>query len=150
MRSRISDRYVYPKFVGLKCGPSKAKQSFAAECDVNRIMSRYHKTGVLGNPLDTRRPYFGDFSSVPDYQASLEFVRGAERAFLALPTSLRLRFGNDVQNILAFVADPANAKEAIELGLLPKPPLYTGELQKGEPAVPAGTPGGSPKPATPA
>lgn len=147
MRSRISGLYQYPKIAGISFAKSgKTKQSFASECDVNRVMARYRKTGVLGNPLDTRRPYFGDFSSVSGYQESLEFVRGAERAFLALPTDLRMRFGNDVAALLRFVADPVNAKECIELGLLPKPPLDNSDRRATIDKPAAGAPTEPPKP----
>lgn len=36
--------YVKPR---LTCGPGKTKQSFAAQVNVNNIVARYHKTGML-------------------------------------------------------------------------------------------------------
>ena len=52
--------------------PSRTKQSFAAETDINQIMARYQKTGVLSvDPLDAARaanPLYADVSGLPSYQ----------------------------------------------------------------------------------
>ena len=47
-------------------------------------------------------------------------VQDAESAFAALSSKIRNRFDNDAALLLAFMQDPANEKEAQELGLAPQ------------------------------
>lgn len=95
--------------------PGRTKQSFKEECDVNLIVAKAQKTGVLpmkGNPL------YGDFSEVPEYQEALETVRVAGDQFRGLPAHMRERFENDPAQFLRFVSDPSNAGEMAKLGLM--------------------------------
>lgn len=101
--------------------PSLTKQSFQDECDINVIMARYEKTGQLDH-VNTARPEFGDFAAVPDYQTAMNTVLEANSMFDAMPSGIRDRFGNDPAQLLAFVNDPANREEAIELGIVDRPP----------------------------
>lgn len=100
--------------------PTMAKQAFKAECDINNILSRYNKTGVLEHITDSKALY-GDFIDVDDYHASLDKVIESEALFKALPSKLRNRFDNDPGEFLAFVGDPQNKDEMIELGLMKDP-----------------------------
>lgn len=63
-------RGVAPK---LMCGPSRVHTSFAKSADINVIMHRYQKTGILVDPRysSERVPRFGDFSDIPDYDVLL-------------------------------------------------------------------------------
>lgn len=110
-------------------GESCTKQSHQAECDINTILKRYQKNGVL-----THYAKFGghyeDLPSDIDYQAGMNAIIQAEDAFMSLPSQLRNRFSNDPARFLAFVQDPANAGELESLGLTrPKPaePLLAAE-----------------------
>ena len=99
--------------------PSMTQQHFKDECDIDRILRKYNKTGFLVNPLEARRPAkWGDFSSVADYQASMNRLVQVQEAFEALPSRVRERFRNDPMQMLAFLEDPANKDEAIKLGLV--------------------------------
>lgn len=102
---------------GIRCGKGATKQSFKDECDVNNILAKYQKTGLLTH-YSNANPRFGDFSSVPDYRSSLDLVRKAQEYFMELPAALRGRFKNDPAVLLEFVADSRNKQEAIELGLI--------------------------------
>lgn len=97
--------------------PSLTKQSFSDECDINVIMARFEKTGVLTSE-NAQSPRYGDFSDVIDYDESLRVVMEAEEAFMALPAKVRARFQNDPSEIIEFVRDPANLQEAVSLGLI--------------------------------
>lgn len=99
-----------------KAGTSRTKQSFKAECDVNRIVARHRLTGQLTH-VTTRLPQFLDMSSIPDYQTALNLVLDAQAGFMQLPAVLRKRFGNNPAALLDFVRDPANADELVALGL---------------------------------
>jgi len=111
------------------CKGGKTKQSFKGECDINKLMARYAKAGVMptGNA-----GVFADVSDVPDYQRSLELVDSAQRSFNALSLQVRRRFDYNPLNLMKFLADKANDKEAIELGLVVKP---AEPVQPANPAV---------------
>lgn len=98
---------------------SRTQQHFKDECDIDRILKKYSETGFLVNPLEPRRPAkWGDFSSVADYQASMNRLVQVQEAFDALPSRVRERFRNDPMQMLAFLEDSANKDEAIKLGLV--------------------------------
>lgn len=90
-------------------------QSQADECDVNRIIDRFHKTGVL--PGVDREGVYGDFSDPVDYHAAMNTVLAAEQQFNGLDAKIRRRFENDPAKFLAFANDPRSAEEMVEMGL---------------------------------
>lgn len=105
-------------------GTGRTKQAFKAECDVNNIMARYLKTGVL-EARNQHAPRYGDCTGI-EYQAGMLAIAGAKEAFAALPAKLRDRFENDPAKFLEFVQDDKNLEEARGLGLLkPKAPEAT-------------------------
>ena len=99
-------------------GESMTEQSHTKHCDINNIINRFTRTGVLDH-VNQREPQYTDVSSCPDYHGALEIVHATEEMFSSLPAELRDRFGNDAGKYLAWINDPANAEEAVELGLLP-------------------------------
>lgn len=108
----------YP-YQGLVCPePTLAQQHFQDETDFNLIMAKWQQSGLIThiNPIS---PIYADVSEIGDYQSSLETIRLAQESFMSLPSSVRDRFDNDPAKLLAFVSDPANADEAIKLGLSP-------------------------------
>ena len=127
--------------------PSLTKQSFQEECDVNRIMKRFEKTGLMEH-VNTFGGAYGDYTSVPqDYQACLDQVREAQEMFMTIPAKVRAQFDNDPGAFLAFVGDPANAEEMVKMGLANPPPAE----QEPVPPAPAAAPQAPPAaPAAPA
>lgn len=105
-----------PKSPRLEYGPGRTRQSEAAACDINNIVERYHKTGVL--PVVNRQMWFMDVSEVGDYRSALEQVERGEKAFMQLPPKVRARFMNDPAEFLDFTSDPANREEMVEMGLI--------------------------------
>lgn len=107
--------------VGLKCDePSLTKQSESDACDINKIMARYEKDGVLRH-VSENAPFYADVSQVPDYQAALEVVQKADELFMSMPAELRAKFDNDPQVYFDFVSNPANKAELEKLGLVNVP-----------------------------
>ena len=96
-------------------GESLTKQSFADECDINRILERFAITGHV--PDNVRAPSFGDFVDIPSYQDALNAVIEAERSFMQMPANVRARFGNDAHAFVEFCSDPENLPEMRKLGL---------------------------------
>lgn len=103
-------------FVGEK---SLTSQSEADSADVNLIVSRFQKTGLLPGFGDPGQ--FLDVSQVPDYRGALEQVKLADAAFMQLDAKVRARFDNDPAQFLDFVSDPANGPEMVTLGLATAP-----------------------------
>lgn len=106
-----------PPSVGTYCDPkeNKTRESEAAECDINRIVARFEKTGEL--PM-VPPGFFADVSEMGDYRTALDRVRQAEALFLQLPVAFREEMQNDVGEFLDFAADPANADRLKEVGLI--------------------------------
>lgn len=98
-------------------GKSMTKQAFAAECDINNIMKRFEKDGIL-NHFNTFRGDYGDFTNCPDYHEAQNKIILADSMFLTLPAKVRDRFQNNPGAFLEFVSDPKNKDEMKSLGLL--------------------------------
>lgn len=94
----------------------RTKQSFKAESDINHIMARFQKTGVIA--FQQRfAPTYGDVSGA-DFQRAMQVVARSKSMFAELPAHLRDRFNNDPKQFLDFVQNDANRPEAEKLGLL--------------------------------
>jgi len=101
---------------------SRTHQSFGKDANINVIMAKYKKTGVLVDPLlvsSDRQPRFGDFSDLSDYGVRYARIKQAQEDFMTLPAVVRAKFNNDVENCLTFISNPENLKEAVALKLLP-------------------------------
>lgn len=120
--------------------PSLTQTQYADDVDLNVMLRRMgideHK---MPDPvLDPA--HYGDFTNVVEYREALHRVMEAQQSFAALPAALRARFDNDPVKLFAFVSDPKNDEEAVELGLLKRiPPPTPAEIPKPEekPAPPA-------------
>lgn len=131
-------------------GPSMARQSAKDECDINLIMKRHEKTGIIEH-LNVHGGDYGDFTDVPqDYQSALNQVLLADQMFSSLPARLRSRFQNNPGEFIAFVEDERNRQELVELGLArPVPPEPPADPAPGSPGVAGrGGPSGSTPPAS--
>ena len=97
-------------------GESMTQQQFKAECDVNNILAKYKRTGMLSH-IQKHQGNFGDFSSIEDYQSSLGKLMQAQQSFESLPSELRAKFENDPAQLISFLSDEKNNAEAVKLGL---------------------------------
>lgn len=101
----------------VNCGPGLTKESEKDQCDINKIMSKYEKTGQLPDMIRSN-PMYGDFSQIGDYHQCLEKVRSAEERFMMLSAKVRKNFENDPQQMLDFVNDPNTTHDMlVEKGL---------------------------------
>jgi len=108
--------------VTVHCGKTeknkgRTQQQFKEQCDINAIMKKYERTGVLDHMRNEVQGEFGDFSDVPSYQESLNQVINAHEAFDSLPPRVKREFGYDPLKMVAFCADEKNLERARELGL---------------------------------
>ncbi len=96
-------------------GKTLTKQAFAKECNVNNIVARFTKTGVIDH-LAAKPPVYGDVEG-SDLHTLMNVVAEANSAFEEMPDVLRARFASP-QQLVAFVSDDANRAEAVDLGLV--------------------------------
>jgi len=99
-------------------GKGRTQQHFKDDCDINTIMLKYQKTGLV--PTMKGKPAYGDFTTGLDFADCQRKVQEAEEQFLKLPARLRSRFQNDPSELLQFVSNEENRAEAEELGLIEK------------------------------
>jgi phage internal scaffolding protein len=105
------------KVVSKPVGESMTKQSFKKECDINNILAKYRKTGMI----DHIRENNGQYVDVPesfDYHGAMNIVAKASSMFEELPSDLRKKFDNDAGAFLDFVNNPENADAMRDLGLM--------------------------------
>lgn len=128
----IHSRYNPPPQIGERNEePSLTQQHFKEECDVNQILAKFVKTGILENIgpgayVDLGEPY--------DYMTALETIRNADLMFNELPSHIRKEFSNDPAKYLEFVYDPKNKERGIELGIFTSDAKIV--LEKPEPKAP--------------
>lgn len=95
---------------------SRTEQHHAQGANINTIMAKYKKTGLIPQFVGAA---YGDFTGVTDYHTAIELVRQSQLEFERLPANIRRYFNDDPGQLLDFVADDANRAKAIELGLIP-------------------------------
>lgn len=121
-------------------GVSMTQQNFKDECDINNILRKHKKTGLIDHVSQFNGDY-ADLSEPVDYQTALNIVIEAGEAFSTLPAGIRKMFNNSPQEFLEFADDENNAEKMQELGLLPKTTpadssVPTGQNNPQEPATP--------------
>lgn len=102
-------------------GPSLVKQSMQEETNINTIMARYEKTGLIKH-VAAHQGNYGDFVTGGDYHDHLNQIIEAREAFATLPATIRKRFDNEPAKFLEFVQDLENLDEMVEMGLSKRQP----------------------------
>lgn len=106
-----------PLFFDTENHPSKTKQSEAAACDINNIVARYQKTGVIDH-VSKWGPLYGEIPAV-DYHEAQNILRLGAEMYAELPSSVREKFSGP-EEFLAFVQTPENQDALEALGLVQK------------------------------
>ncbi|AXL14710.1 internal scaffolding protein [Microviridae sp.] len=131
-------------------GPSLTKQSFAGETNINSIMARFEKTGLLDHVSQYQGSYM-DLIDAPGFHDAANSIIAANEAFESLPSSIRRRFNNDPSSFLEFVQNEDNFDQLVELGLArPKDDPDPKEASASDPsaAAPEGDSADSTEPST--
>jgi len=103
------------------CGPGKTKQNMAKETDINLIMAKYKKTGLV-NFVNNRQAEYMTVDENFDFHECMNRVVQAQEMFLELPAQLRKKFNNDPGEFLAFAQDENNIDAMVDLGLAQRNP----------------------------
>lgn len=128
-------------------GPSRTKQHFKDECDVNNIMARYVKSGLFTHVSRYQGRYV-DFPDGLDFHEAQNMVAAANQMFATIPAEIRKRFGNDAGAFLSFAQNPENHDEMVTLGLAKSGPVIGG-ADAVPPVPPVPVPQPAPAPRTP-
>lgn len=97
--------------------PTMTKQALAEELDVNNIIRKYNKTGIMQKAHDFEGVY-GEFDSF-DLREAIEKVKLANELFLEVPSSIRSEFNNDAGAFVDFATNPVNIEQMREWKLAP-------------------------------
>lgn len=89
--------------------PTLTVQEQAESTDINRILRRFQKTGLIEH-VNKHQAQYGDFTGV-DYQTALNQVREVENTFMQLPANVRAEFNHDPQEWLEHIATPENVED---------------------------------------
>lgn len=108
---------------------SLTKQAFKDECNINKIMSRYEKTGLITH-IAKGAPQYGDFSNITTYHEAVNQIMLAQDMFESLPAKLRQQFNNDPELFVDFCSNPENLEQLQEMGLAEPPPSPPDEAVK--------------------
>lgn len=92
------------------------EQSHKDATDINKIIAKFDKTGLITH-VSKFEAHFGDLQAI-DFKEAQDLVNNSMKMFNELPSKIRDRFENSPENLLAFMADPLNRDEAIELGII--------------------------------
>lgn len=112
-------------------GATLTQQHMEGVTDVNKIMDRFNRTGVLGSGgrANGRRPEFLEVSGA-SYHEMLVRLQKIQGTFASLPAKTRKRFSHNPENLLRFLEDDKNLAEAIELGLVDESDVPREKLQQ--------------------
>ncbi len=100
-------------------GKCLVKQSDEKRCNINNIVSKFLKHGVM--PEGTQPKKYGDFDQHIDYETQLNKITDIQSYFEDLSSEVRNGFKNNVKNMLDFVSNPENKDKAIKMGIVERP-----------------------------
>jgi len=98
---------------------ARTEQCHREECDINKIIAKYDRTGVLNHVNDFEARY-EDLTGL-DYQTMLNTVANANSMFEGLPSEIRNQFDNEPQKFISFMDDENNNNAMYEMGLKQRP-----------------------------
>jgi len=98
---------------------ARTEQCHRDECDINKIIAKYDRTGVLTHVNDFEARY-EDLTGL-DYQTMLNTVANANSMFEGLPSEIRNQFANDPAKFISFMDDENNNEQMYEMGLKQRP-----------------------------
>lgn len=98
---------------------SLTQQQYKESCNINDKIRRFTNGEIImGNQ---NQPRYGNFTNPDEYHIQLTKVNEAKAQFMQLPAKLRQRFSNSPRQLIEFLSDTKNEKEAQELGIIPTP-----------------------------
>jgi len=118
-KTLIRSAYGEKQKVTLTTLDARVEQCHRDECDINKIIAKYDRTGVLNHVNDFEARY-EDLTGL-DYQTMLNTVANANSMFEGLPSEIRNQFDNEPQKFISFMDDENNNNAMYEMGLKQRP-----------------------------
>lgn len=116
-------RYNAPKSpIADSSKPSLTQQEFKESCDINNILAKFSvQAQALGVEPSQLMPQdqgtYGDFSNLDDFQTAQNKIAFLNDQFSNLPSDVRRRFGDNLNNFITAISDPTRIDELGELGV---------------------------------
>jgi hypothetical protein len=118
--------------IEVKVEPSRTMQSYKDQCDINKILSRFQKTGAMDH-LTKHGAVYGDFADF-DFQTHMQQLTRGREIFDELPSEVRKEFGQSPQAFFDFVNDPENKDRLAEvLPAIAEPGSYFPDVSSSTP-----------------
>ncbi len=133
LRSRFN---LGPRVQTVFVDDGRTKQAMQDECNINKIMEKFVRTGAVEHSNRHAGSY--GFATSESFHDSMNIVAKGESMFNELPAAIRSRFNNDVGLFLDFVQSPDNIGEMVDLGLSPPEADLADSSASSAPEPPAG------------
>lgn len=114
MKTKVSD-WQSRNPVHVKCTKAECKteQHHAPNCDINKIIAKYQKTGLIDH-IATYQPVYADVSGA-DFQQAMNTVIHGEKLFADLPAPVREYYQGDPAVFLDAVQTDEGVQQLSEL-----------------------------------
>lgn len=117
--------------------PSKTVQSFQKSCDINNIMRRYQKTGVIEH-INRNEPRYG-IATGQTFKEAMDLLASAQAMFDELPSEARKHFNHDPAAFFDYINGVDGVKPDAQLlhdlGLTDNPPPQAEKARTEPPAA---------------
>lgn len=110
----------------------RTKQSEFEESQINVILAKYIKTGVIQH-VNNHQPAYGDITQM-DFQQSMETILKGQEMFEELPAQVRKNFNHDPAEFLEYVNDPENLDKLYDMGVTNSPLIKAESTSPDKPA----------------
>lgn len=102
---------------------SMTQQHFKDECDINNIVARFDKTGIVTH-LNSSKENYG-FSDPTTFQEAMNIALEGQAAFDDLPSNVRSHFDHDPAKFMQAVHSEGHEELFADLGLTIAPEVAT-------------------------
>lgn len=92
--------------VSFKGDDGKTIQEQSDATDINNILERYARTGLIDH-VSKHEPQYGEFAAF-DFQANQNMITKIKQTFDELPAKARQQFDNNPQNFVEFISQQEN------------------------------------------
>lgn len=113
--------------------PSQTIQDQKDSCDINLILQKYNRTGVIEHVKEIDGQ-FGDYTGM-DYQDMMNQVARADQVFMTLPSAERAKFNHSTAEWLDHIQNPDNIEDMRD-GSIDNAPSLDGQPDIKEPETP--------------
>jgi len=97
--------------------PTITQQHFKSEVNINNIIAKFNRTGILGDG-EKAVPRYADVSLFGDFSQCQARIQEGKNAFQELPLEVRKLAGNDPARLWDVLQNPENREILVNAGVL--------------------------------